>query len=147
MDSFIVPCPSCGTKNKVPAHKQHLTPKCGSCKEAIDLKPFARPVTLTDQDFQTIIDQASLPVLVDFYSPTCGPCQMMAPVIDNLARQYHGRLLVAKLDTSVNQMTAGRFQIRGVPTLLLMKNGQVMDQVVGAMPETALVQKINQFVG
>ena len=146
MDSFIVPCPSCGTKNKIPAHKQHLTPKCGQCKAAIGLRNFARPVNLTDQDFQSVVSQASLPLLVDFFSPTCGPCRMLAPVIDTLARHYYGRLLVAKLDTSKNQMTAARFQIQGVPTLLLIKNNQVVDQLVGALPEAALKQKIDRFL-
>ena len=142
MDSLIAQCPACGTRNKIPLVKQHLTPKCGRCKAQLNLNGQALPVMLTDSDFAAFIAGASLPMMVDFYSPTCGPCRMLAPVIDRLAARYWGRVIVAKIDTSRNPLTAGRYQIRGVPTLLFLKNGQVVDQIVGAAPEAQITQTI-----
>jgi len=97
---------------------------------------------LTDPQFYQRVEQSTLPVLVDFYSPTCGPCRTIAPVLETLAQEYAGRLLVFKLDTSTQQMSAARFQIRGVPTLLFFKRGQLIDQVVGAVPRSEIEQRI-----
>ena len=145
MNSIVVTCSSCGTKNRIPADKQHLGPKCGKCKGAINLAGAAVPVELDDSTFAGFISQAAKPVMVDFFSPTCGPCRMLAPVIDAMARKFYGRVLIAKLDTSRNQMSAARYKIRGVPTLLFFKNGALVDQVTGALPEHDLVQLLNRF--
>ena len=102
---------------------------------------------LTDMAFHAQVELSKLPVLLDFYSPTCGPCKMIAPVLETLAQEYAGRLLVFKLDTSTQQMTAARFQIRGVPTLLFIQNGQVVDQLVGAVPRSEIEQRIQQMIG
>ncbi len=146
MDSIIVQCNDCGAKNKIPAAKQHLGPKCGKCGQRLNISQNVVPVELSDTDFQDFIQDIQLPALVDFFSPTCGPCRMLAPVIDSLARKYFGRLIVAKLDTSRNQMTAMHFQVRGVPTLLFFKNGQPIDQMVGAAPEQDITQKIEAII-
>ena len=142
METLIV-CPGCGAKNRIPAEKQHLSPKCGRCKRPLAGVPRSGIVNpLMDAQFHTQVEQASLPVMVDFYSPTCGPCQMLAPILDALARDYAGRLLMFKIDTSQQQLLAQRFQIRGVPTLLFFKNGQLIDQVVGTVPRSDLEQRI-----
>ncbi len=147
MSDTIVICPSCGAKNRIPAEKQHLTPKCGRCGA-----PLARSgqggevIELGDHNFQQVLGSTTLPVLVDFYSPTCGPCKMLAPVIADLARQYAGRALICKMDTSRHQMTPAQFRIRGVPTLIFFKNGQVMDQVVGAVPASELEARLNNLL-
>jgi thioredoxin 2 len=146
MNSFIVSCKNCGTKNRIPADKQHLGPKCGRCKALIDIGYAAIPVELTDATFTHFIKQATIPVMVDFFSPTCGPCRMLSQVIDNLAKQFAGRIIIAKLDTAKNANIPSQFQIRGVPTLIFFKNGEKMDQLTGAVPEETLVQKLNQFV-
>lgn len=143
MNTLIIPCQACGKKNRIPAVKQHLGPRCGSCKARLDIGSQAVPLELNDQLLTTLVSQAQLPVLVDFYSPTCGPCRQLAPVISKLARSYLGRVIIAKIDTNANTDAARRFQIRGVPTLLLFKNGQVLDQQVGAVPETALRQLLD----
>jgi len=145
MNSLILACPSCGAKNRIPADKQHLAPKCGKCGTRITPSSRAVPVELTDSDFQFFIAGASLPVLVDFYSPTCGPCKAIAPLIATLSKEYLGRVIVTKLDTSTNPGTAMHYQIRGVPSLLFFKNGQVVDQVVGAPPEVQLRQKLDSL--
>ena len=142
--STLVACPGCGAKNRVAENKRHLTAKCGKCGNRLPAP--ADVVELDDQIFQEIVNNSSLPVLVDFYSPTCGPCRSLAPIIDQLAGRYAGRVVICKLDTSRHQMSAGRFQIRGVPTLIFFKNGQQVDQVVGAVPAQELEQRLNKLV-
>ena len=144
MDNIIV-CPGCGAKNRIPAEKQHLTPKCGKCGARLPASG-GTVIELSDQNFQQVVMNSALPVLVDFYSPTCGPCHALAPVIEQLAGQYAGRALICKLDTSRHQVTASQFQIRGVPTLIFFKNGQSADQVVGAVPAQELQQRLNSLL-
>ncbi len=147
MNETILVCPSCGAKNRIPADKQHLTPKCGRCGASLAAAgQGAGVIELGDHNFQQVIGSTSMPVLVDFYSPTCGPCKMLAPVITDLAHQYAGRALICKMDTSRHQMTPGRFQIRGVPTLIFFKNGQAVDQVVGAVPASELETRLNNLL-
>ncbi len=143
MNSLIITCPSCSAKNRIPADKQHLSPKCGKCGKQIDPRPEAVAVELTDTEFKTFIAGSSLPVMVDFYSPTCGPCKAIAPFISKLAKEYLGKVIIAKLDTSTNPGTAMHYKIRGVPSLLFFQNGQVADQIVGAPPESQLRQKLD----
>ena len=146
MNSIIVNCRNCNTKNRIPAVKQHLRPKCGRCKTELEMSGQAIPVELDDHSFPDFIGQARLPTMVDFFSPTCGPCQMLAPVVDRLAARYGGRAIIAKLDTSRNYATASRYGIRGVPTLLFFKAGQLRDQLTGAAPEQVLIQKLDGFL-
>jgi thioredoxin 2 len=101
---------------------------------------------LDDPGFDRLVRESALPVLVDFYSPTCGPCRTLAPVIDAIARNYVGRFLVAKLDTSRHQLAASRFQIRGVPTLLFFKNGSLADQIVGAAPQAEIERHVRALL-
>lgn len=146
MNAIIVKCQECGTKNKIPTAKQHLRPKCGHCKHALDLHNDAVPVELSDNDFPQFIKEATLPIAVVFFSPACGACRMIAPVIDKLARNYVGKTIVAKIDTTRNPFISGKYQIKGVPTLLFFKNGQPVDQIVGAVPEHDLIRKIDQLL-
>jgi len=145
VNSLVVTCTNCGRKNRIPADKQHLGPKCGSCKKPISLANSVVPVELDDSSFPGFIRQVSKPVMVDFFSPTCGPCRMVAPLIDAMTKRYYGRVIIAKLDTSRNQLTAGQYRIRGVPTLIFFKNGQVMDQITGALPEQELIRLLDRF--
>lgn len=146
MNSAILSCPSCGQKNKIPADKQHLHPKCGKCGSAIGLTGKAVPVELEDSNFHNFISSAGIPVMVDFFSPTCGPCQMMFPIVEALARQFVNRGIVAKIDTSKNQRIASNFSIRGVPSFLFFKNGKLVDQIVGGVPESVLAQKLSSLL-
>ena len=146
MNSLVIACSSCGTKNRIPADKQHLRPKCGNCKTAISLAESVVPVELDDSDFQGFINQVSKPVMVDFFSPTCGPCRMLAPTIDSMAKKFFGRVIIAKLDTSRNQKAATQYKIRGVPTLFFFKNGELVDQKTGALPEQELAQLLERLV-
>ena len=147
MGGVIVPCPACGAKNRIPEKKQHLGPMCGKCGRRITVGKAAVPVNLGDADFQQFIRSTELPVMVDFFAPTCGPCQAIAPLISRLAGRYAGKIIVAKLDTSEHPGTAAHYQIRGVPSLLFFKHGKVIDQLVGAPPEAHLVSKIETLIG
>ncbi len=147
MGGVIIPCAACGAKNRIPEKKQHLGPLCGKCGRRIVVGAHAVPVTLGDGDFQQFIKSAGIPVMVDFFAPTCGPCQAIAPLISRLAGRYAGRLIVAKLDTGEHPGTAAHYQIRGVPSLLFFKNGSVVDQLIGAPPESQLVSKIETLLG
>lgn len=146
MHTAVAVCPSCKAKNRIPPDKRHLSPKCGRCGVSLAGAPLTGTVnTLTDREFHRV-EQSPLPVLVDFFSPTCGPCRMLAPVIESIARTYAGRLVVYTLDTSTQQMSAARFQIRGVPTLLFFRDGKVVDQVVGAVPQRELEERIDRLL-
>ena len=145
MNSIIAACDNCGTKNRIPADKQHLGPKCGSCGKSMDISQSAVPLELDDSNFVPFLSQATKPVMVDFFSPTCGPCSMLSPVVDNLARQFTGRVIIAKLDTTRSLNIPSQFRIRGVPTLIFFKNGEKVDQLAGAIPEETLTQKLNQL--
>lgn len=146
MNDFILPCPSCGVKNRIPGDKLHLKPKCGKCGNILDPAAAGKVLDLDDASFDRVVGSSTLPVMVDFFSPTCGPCRMLAPVVDKLAGQYAGRAVVAKYDTSRHQMAAARFQIKGVPTLIFFKQGQAVDQVVGAVPQAELEQRLNNLI-
>jgi thioredoxin 2 len=142
MNYFIVKCPACGTGNRIPAAKQHLGPRCGSCRQPLDLRGAAVPVELNDADLPGFVASAPLPLLVAFLSPSCGYCRMTAPVIDNVARRYVNRFIVAKLDTSRNPYAPSHFRLRGVPALLFFKAGKKVDQLDGAVNEEALARKM-----
>jgi thioredoxin len=99
-----------------------------------------RPIALNDETFARTVTESEIPVLVDFYADWCGPCKIMAPSVDQLAAENQGRLLVAKLDTDRSPRTAQSFNIRGIPTTILFKNGKEANRLTGAAPLKALQQ-------
>jgi len=134
-DIRLVRCPSCGAKNRVPLSRIHDRPRCGRCHEPLAPAPAAaRPVDVSDRTFQEEVLSHPVGVLVDCWAPWCGPCRMVAPVLDQLARDYEGRVRIAKLNVDENPVTASRFQIRSIPTLLFFKKGTLVHRVEGALP-------------
>ena len=101
------------------------------------------PVTLTDENFADEVLDSETPVLVDFWAAWCGPCRMVASIVKELAGEYQGRAKVCKLDVDSAQKTAGEYGIRSIPTLLIFKSGKVADQVIGAVPKTQIVEKLD----
>lgn len=143
---LVVPCPFCGTVNRVDAGRVADRPRCGSveCRRPLLLD---RPVHLHDADFRAVIDGTGVPVLVDFHADWCGPCKMMAPVLDELAAEWAGRVLVAKVDTDREQATAMAHQIRSIPTLMVFSGGRVVAQQMGAVPKATVQQLVARAGG
>lgn len=142
----LIRCPSCGTINRVPLDKvaQGERPVCGRCKTPmpIDLKP----VTVTDATFLTEVERWPLPVLVDLWAAWCGPCRMIAPVIDQLASEMAGRVRFAKLNVDENPATADRFHVRNIPTLLVLKGGHEVDRIVGVQPKPEIARRLERIL-
>ena len=147
MDSLVIACSACGRKNSVPADKQHLAPKCGDCGKPLELGGRGVPVELTDASFDEVVGKAPGPVLVDFYSSTCGPCQELAPVLERLAARYGGRVLVGKVNAPENMGLSLRFGIRGVPVLLFFRNGEMVQRLMGAQPAEEIVRILDGLLG
>lgn len=103
-------------------------------------------ITLTDANFEKEVLQSSEPVLVDFWAVWCGPCRAIAPAVEEVATEFKGKARVGKLNVDENQAIAGRFGIRSIPTLLVFKGGQVVDQVIGAVPKSKLVDALNRAI-
>jgi thioredoxin 2 len=130
-----VPCTFCGTWNRIDMGRVADRPKCGECGRPILLD---RPVRLADDTFERIVSESAVPVLVDFYADWCGPCKVMAPILDEIASARAGQILVGKLDTDRNPTTAGRFGIRGIPTLIVFQDGREATRATGALPRQRL---------
>ncbi len=102
---------------------------------------------VTDQSFDQEVLQAPVPVLVDFWAEWCGPCKMLAPTVEALASEYAGKVKVAKVNVDENIATASRYRIQGIPTLLLFKNGEVREQLVGTQPKSVVEKALNKHLG
>ena len=101
---------------------------------------------VTDESFDREVLKAELPVLIDFWAPWCGPCRAIAPVVEELAKEYAGRLKVVKMNVDDNPQTPSRYGVRGIPNLIVFKGGEVKEQIVGAVPKAQLVKAVNQVV-
>ena len=107
---------------------------------------MSKPVEVTDSDFSQTVLESGQPVLVDFWAEWCGPCKMIAPVVEELAEEYEGRFSFTKLDVDSNPKVAMQFGIRSIPALLLFKDGKVAEQVIGAVPKALLKRKIDKVL-
>lgn len=145
MDTLMIACPACGTTNRVPADKvaQGLAPVCGKCKSPL---PAGKPQPVTDASFAQDVERSPVPVLVDAWAPWCGPCHMIAPIIDQLAAELAGRVRVVKLNVDDNPETAARFGLRSIPTLLVLKDGREVDRLVGVQPKQEITRRLARVI-
>ncbi len=102
-----------------------------------------KTVAITDDNFDTEVVKSDKPVLIDFWAAWCGPCKMIAPIVEELATEYDGKVKIGKLDVDDNQQTSIKFGVRSIPTLLLFKDGKLKDTIIGAVPKSHIVQKLN----
>ena len=138
-DGTVVVCPSCGKKNRVPASATGK-PQCASCKAALPWIVDASDASLTDA-----LKTKQL-VLIDLWAPWCGPCKMVAPILEQLASRYAGRIKVVKVNVDDNPHTAQTYDARSIPTLVFVRNGSVVERMIGAQPAPALATRIDSLL-
>lgn len=145
MEPQIIRCASCGALNRVPQEKLDagFAPVCGKCRTRLAIGGV---ITVTDATFADQVEQSSVPVLVDMWAEWCGPCKMIAPIVDQIAQEMNGRLRVAKLNVDQNPLTASRFQIQSIPALLVMQDGREVDRIIGAQPKSAILKRLQPYV-
>jgi len=143
-ETQLIRCPSCGVTNRVPLDKVEsgLKPVCGRCKTPIPVDH--EPVTVTDATFSDEVERSPLPVVLDMWAAWCGPCQKIAPMIDELASKMGGRVRFAKLNVDENPATAARFNVRSIPTLLVLKGGKEVDRIVGVQPKSEIERRLER---
>jgi thioredoxin 2 len=146
METLMIGCPACGATNRVPADKiaRGLAPVCGKCRAPL---PAGKPQPVTDASFAQDVEGSPVPVLVDAWAPWCGPCHVIAPVVDQIATELAGRVRVVKLNVDDNPGTAARFDLRSIPTLLVLKDGREVDRLVGVQPKQEIVRRLERVLG
>ena len=147
-DSLIVACTRCGAKNRIPKERLGERARCGKCHSPLSPGPSLsdRAEEVSDGSFQREVLDFPGPVLVEFHAPWCGYCKMLSPVLDQLAAEYAGRVKIAKLNVDENPQTASRYGIRSTPALFFFKNGNIRDQVLGAVPKAEIERRLNSIL-
>lgn len=136
-ESMIVACPHCNKLNRIPEDKLKNSPNCGACKQALFTQ---KPIALSQATFANHTTKSQIPVLIDFWASWCGPCKMMAPVFEEAASKLEPAVRVAKVNTESEQQLAMQYNIRSIPTLVLIYAGKEVDRISGAMNLSQLLQ-------
>jgi thioredoxin 2 len=143
LDEMIIRCLQCGTKNRMPENRPHDRPLCGKCSSPLIIDSNSGvPVDVTDESFLREVVQSPGIVLVDCWAPWCGPCKMVAPILDELAAKYADGVRIAKLNIDENPLTASQYEIRNIPTMILFREGKLVDRLVGALPKEEIERKL-----
>jgi thioredoxin 2 len=143
LDEMIIRCLHCGTKNRMPETRLNDRPLCGKCGvPLVVMSDQGLPVEVTDGTFNREVLSAPGSVLVDCWAPWCGPCKMVAPILDELAAKYAGGVGIAKLNVDENPLTAARYDIHNIPTMLLFKDGNLVNRLEGALPKETIEQHL-----
>jgi thioredoxin len=141
----VVVCNKCGAKNRVEESRLATSEaKCGRCGETLAAASSEqKPLVITDQSFEgEVLQTSGRPVLVDCWAPWCGPCRMIAPVLDQLAAESQGLYRITKLNVDENPQIASRFQIASIPTLLIFKDGKLIDRLIGVQPKQTIAERL-----
>ena len=139
---MIIVCASCGAKNRVPEEKLAVHPNCGQCHQPL---LTLAPIELNEQNFSNFISNTDLPVLIDLWAEWCGPCKMMAPILKDVKKELGDSVTIIKVDVDRNPQAANEYQVQGVPTLILFKNGKLLWRQSGVIPKNGLVGVIKKF--
>jgi thioredoxin 2 len=141
----FIRCPACGATNRVPSEKvaAGFKPRCGRCKTELHME--GKPTAVTDATFASEVERWPAPVLLDLWAPWCGPCRMVAPILEELAAEYAGRVRVAKLNVDENPATAARFQAGSIPMLIMLKDGKEVDRLIGAQPKAEIKRRLENL--
>jgi len=147
MNSRIISCPRCGTRNRIPEDRLHQKPLCGRCGVHLPVEDSRNhPLSISDASFEREVLSDPGIVLVDFWAPWCGPCLHMAPVLDALAADYAGQIKIAKINVDENPRAASRYETRSIPTLLVFKRGELVDRLVGTVPLAEIEKHIKPLL-
>ena len=142
----VVVCNKCGSKNRVdPAVAADHQAKCGKCGAPLKLEskaPQNKPIIVKDDTFERDVLNQRGTVLMDCWAPWCGPCRIVGPIMEQLAAESNGRYRIAKLNVDENPRTASQFQIQSIPTMLIFKDGKLVDRLVGALPKPAIAARL-----
>ena len=147
-ENLIVICPRCKSKNRIPRNRWGQRATCGKCQNPLlSSTPYPeRAVEVFDWNYKSEVLDFPGPVLVEFYAPWCGYCQRMAPVIDELAREYAGRVKLAQINIDLNGKTASEYKVQGTPTFVFLKNGRFMNRVQGALPREEMQRHLGNLL-
>ncbi len=132
-NEVILRCRNCRARNRVMLDRLASQPRCGKCKEKL-LIPEST-ISISENELNEEVLQETIPTAVDFWAPWCGPCRIMSPLLDEIAKQYRGRIKVVKVNSDENPDLSSRYHIQGIPTLILFRDGREIDRLVGAAPK------------